>query len=182
MVVRNPVCGVLTVGRKSLYALFPMVDLKSTSVHCKSSILWAASKKVSWKIRWVGKMSPRIFLSVSSSLTSGFSTDQPGRYTTNVIVTDSGEVSTGASPVQVLFCLKEQNKKKLNSHRWFFNAFGPLINPNGKSGNIYHHHHGTMLTILLVCVLLDVGTKPTGTSIYELWKCWEILHAAHDTC
>jgi len=22
-----------------------------------------------------------------------------------------------------------------------------------------------------VCVLLDVGTKPTGTSIYELWKC-----------
>ncbi|KAF7972219.1 hypothetical protein HWV62_18722 [Athelia sp. TMB] len=52
-------------------------------------------------------------------------------YTTNVIVTDSGEVSTGACPVQVLFCLKEQNKKKLNSHRWFFNAFGPLIKPNG---------------------------------------------------
>lgn len=22
-----------------------------------------------------------------------------------------------------------------------------------------------------VCILLDVGTKPTGTSIYELWKC-----------
>ncbi|KZP25362.1 glycosyltransferase family 2 protein [Athelia psychrophila] len=75
-------------------------------------------------------------------------------YTTNVIVTDSGEVSTGACPVQVIFCLKEQNKKKLNSHRWFFNAFGPLIKPN-------------------VCVLLDVGTKPTGTSIYELWKCFD---------
>jgi len=24
-----------------------------------------------------------------------------------------------------------------------------------------------------VCVLLDVGTKPTGTSIYELWKCFD---------
>ena len=24
--------------------------------------------------------------------------------------------------------------------------------------------------IFVVCVLLDVGTKPTGTSIYELWK------------
>jgi len=24
---------------------------------------------------------------------------------------------------------------------------------------------------LAVCILLDVGTKPTGTSIYELWKC-----------
>ncbi|EGO31066.1 glycosyltransferase family 2 protein [Serpula lacrymans var. lacrymans S7.9] len=75
-------------------------------------------------------------------------------YTTNVVVTDTGEVSTGACPIQVLFCLKEQNKKKLNSHRWFFNAFGPLIKPN-------------------VCVLLDVGTKPTSTSIYELWKCFD---------
>jgi len=54
------------------------------------------------------------------------------RYTSNVIVTESGEVSTGSCPVQILFCLKEQNKKKLNSHRWFFNAFGPLIKPNGE--------------------------------------------------
>jgi len=75
-------------------------------------------------------------------------------YTTNVVVTDTGEVSASACPVQILFCLKEQNKKKLNSHRWFFNAFGPLLKPN-------------------VCILLDVGTKPTGTSIYELWKCFD---------
>jgi hypothetical protein len=39
--------------------------------------------------------------------------------------------------------------RKLNSHRWFFNAFGPILNPE-------------------ICVLLDVGTKPSGTSIYEL--------------
>ncbi|GJE86231.1 chitin synthase (GT2) [Phanerochaete sordida] len=75
-------------------------------------------------------------------------------YTSHVVVTDRGEVSQGACPVQIIFCLKEQNKKKLNSHRWFFNAFGPLIKPN-------------------VCILLDVGTKPTGTSIYELWKCFD---------
>lgn len=75
-------------------------------------------------------------------------------YTTSVVVTETGEISMGSCPVQILFCLKEQNKKKLNSHRWFFNAFGPLIKPN-------------------VCVLLDVGTKPTGTSIYELWKCFD---------
>lgn len=75
-------------------------------------------------------------------------------YTSQVVVSDTGEVSTGACPVQIIFCLKEQNKKKLNSHRWFFNAFGPLIKPN-------------------VCILLDVGTKPTGTSIYELWKCFD---------
>ncbi|RDB28666.1 Chitin synthase 2 [Hypsizygus marmoreus] len=75
-------------------------------------------------------------------------------YTSSVIVTETGEVGQGTCPVQIIFCLKEQNKKKLNSHRWFFNAFGPLIKPN-------------------VCILLDVGTKPTGTSIYELWKCFD---------
>jgi chitin synthase len=52
-------------------------------------------------------------------------------YTSQVVVTDKGEVSQSGCPVQVIFCLKEQNKKKLNSHRWFFNAFGPLIKPNG---------------------------------------------------
>jgi len=75
-------------------------------------------------------------------------------YTSSVMVTELGEVSQTGCPVQIIFCLKEQNKKKLNSHRWFFNAFGPLIKPN-------------------VCILLDVGTKPTGTSIYELWKCFD---------
>ncbi|KAJ3550612.1 hypothetical protein NM688_g5031 [Phlebia brevispora] len=52
-------------------------------------------------------------------------------YTSHVVVSDNGEVAMGACPVQIIFCLKEQNKKKLNSHRWFFNAFGPLIKPNG---------------------------------------------------
>jgi len=84
-------------------------------------------------------------------------------YTTNVIVTDTGEVSTSPCPVQILFCLKEQNKKKLNSHRWFFNAFGPLLRPN-------------------VCILLDVGTKPTGTSIYELWKCFDTHRNVGGAC
>ncbi|CAK5280720.1 unnamed protein product [Mycena citricolor] len=50
-------------------------------------------------------------------------------YTSTVIATAAGEVSQGTCPVQIIFCLKEQNKKKLNSHRWFFNAFGPLIKP-----------------------------------------------------
>lgn len=48
------------------------------------------------------------------------------------MVTDLGEVSQTGCPVQIIFCLKEQNKKKLNSHRWFFNAFGPLVKPNGR--------------------------------------------------
>ncbi|KAF9101746.1 Chitin synthase, class 1 [Mortierella sp. GBA35] len=66
-------------------------------------------------------------------------------------------------PVQILFCLKEKNKKKLNSHRWFFNAFGPILNPN-------------------VCVLLDVGTRPGNTSIYHLWKAFDVNKHVAGAC
>ncbi|KAI7860439.1 chitin synthase 1 [Circinella umbellata] len=61
----------------------------------------------------------------------------------------------GIVPAQILFCLKEQNAKKINSHRWFFNAFGRVLQPN-------------------VCVLLDVGTRPGNTSIYHIWKTFDV--------
>lgn len=79
-------------------------------------------------------------------------------YTTQVSYNADMEIrgsKDGIVPVQVLFCLKEKNQKKINSHRWFFNAFGPLLQPN-------------------VCVLLDVGTKPGNTSIYPLWKAFDV--------
>ncbi|KAJ3276121.1 Chitin synthase, class 2 [Terramyces sp. JEL0728] len=75
-------------------------------------------------------------------------------YTTYVELNDNYEKynpTFAIYPVQVMFLLKENNAKKINSHRWFFNAFGPLLNPE-------------------VCILVDVGTKPTDKSIYFLWK------------
>lgn len=60
----------------------------------------------------------------------------------------------GIVPCQMLFCMKEKNAKKLNSHRWFFNAFGRALTPN-------------------ICILLDVGTKPGGNSLYHLWKAFD---------
>lgn len=36
----------------------------------------------------------------------------------------------GIVPTQIMFLLKEKNQKKINSHRWFFNAFGPLLQVN----------------------------------------------------
>ena len=60
----------------------------------------------------------------------------------------------GIVPCQMIFCLKEKNAKKLNSHRWFFNAFGRALTPN-------------------ICILLDVGTKPGGNSLYHLWKAFD---------
>lgn len=60
-------------------------------------------------------------------------------------------IKRGNTPVQLLFCLKQKNQQKINSHRWFFEAFGDCLQPN-------------------VCVLLDAGTKPGERSIYLLWN------------
>ncbi|KAI8825096.1 chitin synthase-domain-containing protein [Fimicolochytrium jonesii] len=57
----------------------------------------------------------------------------------------------GMPPMQTIFCLKEKNAKKINSHRWFFRAFCNILNPR-------------------VCVMIDVGTRPTPNSLYSLWK------------
>ncbi|KAI9818665.1 MAG: Chitin synthase, class 2 [Phylliscum demangeonii] len=54
-------------------------------------------------------------------------------------------------PVQFIFCLKQKNSKKINSHRWLFNAFGRILNPE-------------------VCILLDAGTKPGHKSLLALWE------------
>ncbi|TIB12944.1 hypothetical protein E3P92_02430 [Wallemia ichthyophaga] len=58
-------------------------------------------------------------------------------------------------PIQIIFCLKEKNQKKINSHRWFFSAFCESLQPN-------------------VCMLLDVGTSPGPRSIYHLWKSFDV--------
>ncbi|KAI0318366.1 glycosyltransferase family 2 protein [Amylostereum chailletii] len=87
-------------------------------------------------------------------------------YTTQISVTPSNKIEgaeKGIVPVQVIFCLKEKNQKKINSHRWFFNAFGPILQPN-------------------VCVLLDVGTMPGPTSIYHLWKAFDINSNVGGAC
>ncbi|KIY66737.1 glycosyltransferase family 2 protein [Cylindrobasidium torrendii FP15055 ss-10] len=87
-------------------------------------------------------------------------------FTTQVSVTPNLRIEgaeKGYVPVQLIFCLKEKNQKKINSHRWFFNAFGPVLNPN-------------------VCVLLDVGTRPGVTSIYHLWKAFDINSNVGGAC
>jgi chitin synthase len=75
-------------------------------------------------------------------------------YTTHVSLDSNFNLKKGnvnVVPIQVIFCLKEKNAKKINSHRWFFNAFCHQLSP-------------------FVCILIDVGTKPTDQSLYHLWK------------
>ncbi|KAH7130166.1 chitin synthase-domain-containing protein [Dendryphion nanum] len=72
-------------------------------------------------------------------------------------------VKKGTTPVQMLFCLKENNQKKINSHRWFFQAFGQVLEPN-------------------ICVLIDAGTKPGKDSVYQLWKAFDLEPMCAGAC
>ncbi|OTB01188.1 glycosyltransferase family 2 protein [Hypoxylon sp. CI-4A] len=87
-------------------------------------------------------------------------------YTTQVgmqIKNDVVQLIPKKQPVQMLFCLKEKNQKKINSHRWFFQAFGHVLNPN-------------------ICVLIDAGTKPGSNSIYHLWKAFDLEPMCAGAC
>ncbi|KAI1847084.1 hypothetical protein JX266_006959 [Neoarthrinium moseri] len=87
-------------------------------------------------------------------------------YTTQVGMTiknDVVQLVPKKQPVQMLFCLKEKNQKKINSHRWFFQAFGRVLNPN-------------------ICVLIDAGTRPGGNSIYHLWKAFDLEPMCGGAC
>ncbi|KAJ8113729.1 hypothetical protein OPT61_g4205 [Boeremia exigua] len=80
-------------------------------------------------------------------------------YTTQISVTpdhqlvrpESGGERENLPPVQLIFCLKQKNSKKINSHRWLFNAFGRILNPE-------------------VAILIDAGTKPGHHSLLSLWE------------
>ncbi|CAN3365336.1 chitin synthase 1 [Diutina catenulata] len=75
-------------------------------------------------------------------------------YTTTVgidAVNERVHLNNNSTPVQMVFCLKEKNTRKINSHRWAFQAFCPIINPR-------------------VVILLDCGTKPSKDAFYYLWR------------
>ncbi|KAF2099483.1 chitin synthase [Rhizodiscina lignyota] len=79
-------------------------------------------------------------------------------YTTQLSVTANQQLirphdegSSTLPPVQMIFCLKQRNSKKINSHRWLFTGFGRILNPE-------------------VCILIDAGTKPGPKSLLALWE------------
>jgi chitin synthase len=67
------------------------------------------------------------------------------------LITPHGNDAGNLVPVQIIFVLKAKNEKKINSHRWLFNAIGKHLQPE-------------------ICVLLDAGTKPGHKAIYHLWE------------
>lgn len=66
-------------------------------------------------------------------------------------INDKVHLCANNTPVQYLFCLKEKNSRKINSHRWALQAFAPLINPK-------------------IVIFIDAGTTPSTSSFFHLWK------------
>lgn len=66
-------------------------------------------------------------------------------------INDKIHLCGNSVPVQLMFCLKEKNTRKINSHRWCFQSFCPILNPK-------------------VVMLLDCGTKPSKDAFYYLWR------------
>ena len=56
----------------------------------------------------------------------------------------------GYPELQLVFCVKQKNKRKLNTHLWFFGGFCKMIEPK-------------------FVMLIDVGTKPFGKSLCYLY-------------
>lgn len=79
-------------------------------------------------------------------------------YTTQLSVTANGQLirpldddKNDLPPVQIILCLKQRNSKKINSHRWLFNAFDRILDPE-------------------IVISIDAGTKPGIKSISNLWQ------------
>ncbi|KAJ3415247.1 Chitin synthase, class 2 [Chytridiales sp. JEL 0842] len=81
-------------------------------------------------------------------------------YTTQIAVTsnlkirrpkDKAHDGLTLVPCQTIFILKEKNARKINSHRWFFQAVCESLDPE-------------------VTILIDVGTKPSKESFFHLYK------------
>lgn len=74
-----------------------------------------------------------------------------------------GEHHSTLPPVQVILCLKAKNSGKINSHRWFLNAFGRILNPE-------------------VVVHIDTGTLIDPNSLLELWYAFYNNHDLGGAC
>ncbi|KAJ2992112.1 Chitin synthase, class 1 [Globomyces sp. JEL0801] len=74
-------------------------------------------------------------------------------FTTQISIRNA-KIEVRKVPTQVVFILKEKNAKKINSHKWFFNAVCDSVIPE-------------------VTMLLDVGTKPSDKSLYHLYRAFQ---------
>jgi len=159
-------------GRRSLYALFQMAEQRSTNALCKSSHWYEPSSHLL-------DFHLTLLVSLDGLLSRRYRQKlhcRQGRHSThlrvyqqrcrhrhrrglngclsrpNHFLLEGTEQEEAQQPPVVLQCIRsiDQAQRYALPCEWSAVSCSACIT---------------------VCVLLDVGTKPTGTSIYELWKC-----------
>ena len=57
------------------------------------------------------------------------------------LVVPQGEDPNNLVPVQIILVIKAKNQKKINSHRWLFNAIGKMLEVMISGNNEYGYTH-----------------------------------------
>ena len=55
------------------------------------------------------------------------------------LVVPHGEDPNNLVPVQIILVIKAKNQKKINSHRWLFNAIGRMLEVRNRVGHCHSH-------------------------------------------
>src|SRR5208282_3129788 len=149
---RKVVVCVVADGRTKYDLAVSLLTLGSTLVHLPCWLQWVYIRMVSPRTLSMANLSQLISSNTQPKLVLIRLCNFGGPIQ---ISTDNSGAQTGIMPCQIIFCLKEKNQKKINSHRWFFQAFGPILQP-------------------IICILLDCGTRPGRESLYHLWKAFDL--------
>jgi chitin synthase len=88
----------------------------------------------------------------------------------------------GIVPTQIIFCMKEKNQKKINSHRWFFNALDRscrygIVLLGAAQLVLKKHAHSRMYA----CSSTWVPDRATRV-IYYLWKTFDLNSNVGGAC
>lgn len=82
----------------------------------------------------------------------------------------------GIVPTQIIFCMKEKNQKKINSHRWFFNAFAPMLQVS------FPLLSGPMLPMLFIAKCLCSPRRRNKTKQQQYIPTVESIRSQFERC
>ena len=67
-------------------------------------------------------------------------------------------------PVQIILVLKAQNQKKINSHRWLFNAIGKMLQVSRPHELTIHNNHASLHSLRYVFLSMLVPSPDINLS------------------
>lgn len=94
------------------------------------------------------------------------------------LVLPHGEDPNNLVPVQIILVLKAKNEKKINSHRWLFNAIGKHLNVSFSSLSFRHEIFIRLCSLrsaffLMLALNLDTSRSTIFGRRFTTMSIWE---------